>query len=82
VAALAAGRQQYELEPLFCTPPHSIDTITYRQEVFADLDGRPALGAARSFVEQLHSARGHLEQVGKLYYRYQKAAWFLDMMQI
>jgi len=81
VAALAAGRRQFELEPFFCTPPHSIDTITYRQEVFADLDGRPALAAVRSFAEQLHSVRGHLEQVGKLHYRYQKAAWFLDAVQ-
>lgn len=76
VAALAAGRRQFELEPFFCTPPHSIDTITYRQEVFADLDGRPALAAARSFAEQLHSVRGHLEQVDKLHYQHQKTAWF------
>lgn len=39
LGSMAAGREQYDLEPLFCTPLHEVDAVSYRPESqLRDLD--------------------------------------------
>lgn len=81
VDAVTAGREPDELRPYFCTQPRSVQTIDYRQEVFRDLDGQPALDTVTAFGEQMRAMRQHLGQLAKVRYRYQRAAWFRDAVE-
>lgn len=38
VESITAGRDQYQLPPIFYTPPEDIDIIHYRQQVILDVD--------------------------------------------
>lgn len=81
VDAVTAGREQYELRPYFATQPRSVQTIDYRQDVFRDLDGQPALDAVMAFGEQMRAMRQHLGEMAKVRYGYQRAAWFRDAVE-
>jgi DNA mismatch repair protein MutS len=80
--SMTAGREQYELEPLFCTPLHDAGAVQYRHEVLRDLDKREVLESVNRFAETMRRMRQHLEQVQKLHYQLQKQAWFLDAAEI
>lgn len=77
-AALAAGREEYDLAPFFRVPFRDVAAVVYRHEVMRDLE-RAATGAAvTEFARRMRVVRGALAQAGKLRYRYQKETWFLD----
>jgi DNA mismatch repair protein MutS len=76
--SMTAGREQYDLEPLFCTPLHEVSAVLYRHEVLRDLDRRELLEPVSRFAEAMRRMRQHLEQAQKLHYKLQKQAWFLD----
>ena len=76
--SMTAGREQYDLEPLFCTPLHEADAVRYRHEVLRDLETREVLDPVNRFAEAMRRMRRHLEQAQKLHYKLQKQAWFLD----
>ena len=80
--SMTAGREQYELKPLFCTPLHEADAVRYRHEVLRDLEKREVLEPVTRFAETMRQMRQHLEQVRKLHYQLQKQAWFLDAAEI
>jgi DNA mismatch repair protein MutS len=76
--SMTAGREQYLLEPFFCTPLHDAGAVRYRHEVLRDLEKREVLEPVSRFAEAMVRMRQHLEQAQKLRYRLQKQAWFLD----
>ena len=80
--SMTAGREQYELKPLFYVPLHEADAVGYRHEVLRDLDKREVLEPVTRFAETMRQMRQHLEQVRKLHYQLQKQAWFLDAAEI
>jgi DNA mismatch repair protein MutS len=80
--SMTAGRQQYELKPLFHAPLHEVDAVRYRHEVLRDLAKREVLEPVTRFAETMRQMRQHLEQVQKLHYQLQKQAWFLDAAEI
>jgi DNA mismatch repair protein MutS len=80
--SMTAGREQYELKPLFCTPLHEADAVRYRHEVLRDLEEREVLESVNRFAETMRRMRQHLLQVQKLHYQLQKQAWFLDAVEI
>jgi DNA mismatch repair protein MutS len=82
VASITAGRDEYNLRPLFCSPLRSVDAIYYRQEIFRDLENDAVLVCIRSFAEAMRMMRSHLAQAEKLYYKRQKQRWFLDSVEI
>jgi DNA mismatch repair ATPase MutS len=82
VAAITAGKQEYDLQPFFYTPLNTIDAITYRQEVMRDLEQQTLFEQIQSFAQKLRAMREHLTQAGKLYYKYQKERWFLDAVDL
>jgi hypothetical protein len=76
--SMTAGREQYELEPLFCMPLRDAGAVRYRHEVLRDLEKREVLEPVSRFAEAMRGMRQHLEQARKLHYELQKQAWFLD----
>src|SRR5271156_1615034 len=80
--SMTAGREQYELKPLFYAPLHEVDAVRYRHEVLLDLEMHEVLEPVTRFAETMRRMREHLEQVQKLHYPLQKQAWFLDAVEI
>ena len=77
-AAVAAGREQYDLTPFFRIPLHTAAAVEYRHEVLRDLENEAALAAVTEFAQRMRTVREDLAQARKLRYRYQKDSWFLD----
>lgn len=81
VATITAGRQEYDLAPFFYGALHDRDAITYRQEIMRDLEDPIPMQTVTSFSQRMREMRQHLEQASKLYYKYEKAWWFLAAVQ-
>jgi DNA mismatch repair protein MutS len=77
VEAITKGWADYNLNPFFHAPLDRIDSIRYRREVFQDLENPALFEPVRSFAQAMREVRAHLAQADKLYYQYQKEAWFL-----
>ncbi|MCX7600369.1 MAG: DNA mismatch repair protein MutS [Meiothermus sp.] len=75
---LVAGREEYDLKPLFYTPAGRLEAILYRQEVFHDLENPRFSACVQGFAQGMRAVREHLAMSQKLYYSYQKASYFLD----
>jgi DNA mismatch repair ATPase MutS len=78
LASMTAGRDEYDLKPLFYTPLHDAGTVSYRHEIMRDLEQDAVLGAVRKFAQRMREMREHLAQARKLRYKYQRERWFLD----
>jgi DNA mismatch repair protein MutS len=78
VEAITAGREEYDLESFFFTPLPTVAAVSYRHEVFRDLESQRLLSCVTSFAERMRSMRQQLAQAESLYYDLQKQAWFLD----
>jgi DNA mismatch repair protein MutS len=73
VESVTAGREEYDLQLFFWRPLRSVGAITYRHEVFRDLEGTLLFGWVREFAVRMRSMREHLVQADKLRYRYQRS---------
>jgi DNA mismatch repair protein MutS len=81
-AALAAGREEYQLMPFFRSPLRDIHSVEYRHEILRDLENMAVSGAVTQFADGMREMRKHLAQANKLRARYQKERWFLDEASI
>ncbi|HXF97606.1 MAG TPA: hypothetical protein VNJ46_03220 [Gaiellaceae bacterium] len=77
VAALTAGREQYDLEPFFYSPLRDVATVCYRHEVLRDLERPGLLEAVRAFAGAMAKVRQHLTAAEEGYYPLAKQGWFL-----
>lgn len=77
-AAVAAGRDEYDLMPFFRTPLRDVRAVEYRHQIQRDLEDQAVSGAVAEFADRLREMRKHLAQAAKLRARYQKERWFLD----
>jgi DNA mismatch repair protein MutS len=82
VAAITAGKQEYDLPTFFYSPLNTLDAITYRQDIMRDLEQQTLFEQLQAFAHKLRAMREHLTQAGKLYYKYQKERWFLDAVEL
>jgi DNA mismatch repair protein MutS len=82
IQSVTADWKDYNLAPFFFFSLSSVDAITYRQEVFQDLENETLLEHVRAFAAQMHAMREHFAQIEKLYYQTQKEAWFLDAVEV
>jgi DNA mismatch repair protein MutS len=82
VAAITAGKADYDLPPFFYRPCRDLATIEYRHEVMQDLEHEDVWHVVRSFAEGMRSVHQHLNQSAELYHPHQKKLWFLDAVQI
>jgi hypothetical protein len=78
VAAITAGKEEYDLKPFFWLSLSDVDAIVYRQEIMQDLEHPPLFDAIKAFAESMRATRNHLAQAEKLHYKLQKQRWFLD----
>jgi DNA mismatch repair protein MutS len=77
-AAVADGRDEYDLAPFFRIPLRDAAAVAYRHEVFKDLERQAVAAAVAEFGRRMRTVREYLAQARKLRYRYQKEFWFLD----
>lgn len=82
IASITAGKQEYNLGPIFYEPLKSSDAIEYRQGVMRDLESDAHYDAVTRFANTMRSVREHLSQAGKLHYKFQKEAWLLDAVEL
>ena len=82
IAAVTAGREEYNLKPFFYYPLNRIGAIEYRHEIMQDLENAALSEHVKSFSQQMRTVREHLAQADKLHYNYQKEAWFLDAVEV
>jgi DNA mismatch repair protein MutS len=78
VAAVTAGKEEYDLMPFFCRRFDDADDIAYRQEVMQDLEASRRFELIAAFAAQMQEIRSRLRGVEKGYYRWQTNAWFLE----
>lgn len=82
IDAVVRGREEYNLRPFFYSPLKNTDGIEYRHEVMRDLENEGLYGCIKTFAAGMRSVREHLDGAEKLYYEYQKQAWFLSAVDI
>jgi DNA mismatch repair protein MutS len=83
VDAVAGDREERELiSQLLSRPAGELDAVSYRHEVFRDLEDPALFQAATGFTGQLSRARTHLGQLSKMYSAQQREGWFLDAATI
>jgi len=80
--SMIAGRERYELKPLFYAPLHEVAAVRYRHEVLRDLEEPEVLAAITKFADAMERMRERLERMEKLHYELQKQAWFLDAVEV
>jgi DNA mismatch repair protein MutS len=78
IEAVTLGKQEYNLKPIFHVSLKSVDAVQYRHEVLKDLENPSLFEAIESFAKKMRTAREHLLRSKKVYYKYEKARWFLD----
>ncbi|HMO28060.1 DNA mismatch repair protein MutS [Enterovirga sp.] len=66
VSALAAGRDEEVLRPIFHTPRRSEEIVRYRQAVFGDLERPEVFRVFPPFCEAMRAVRADLAQAGKI----------------
>jgi hypothetical protein len=82
LAAMIAGREQYELAPFFHAPLHEVTAVHYRHEVLRDLEKPDVRASIERFTATMRRMREHLAEVERLHYRLQKESWFLDAVVV
>ena len=81
VAAITAGREEYDLRPWFYRPLDAVDAIAFRQEIFRDLEDPGLFDAIKAFAQGMRAVRRGLAQAEKLRHPRQKERLFLDAVR-
>jgi DNA mismatch repair protein MutS len=76
--SVTAGLDGYHLNPFFYTPLSDLDLVSYRHEVFRDLDNAALLERVVVFAAAMRRMREHLATAQKLHYPLQKERWSLE----
>jgi len=82
VAAITAGKEEYNLKPFFHRPLRDVDAIAWRHEIMQDLENIPLFDSIKAFAQNMRAMRDHLAQAEKLHYKLQKERWFLNAVEI
>lgn len=75
---VVAGRDEYGLRPFFLDPLGDLESISYRQEVFRDLEQPAVREVVEAFAAAMRDMRHQLGVVEQLRVRLQRQRWFLD----
>lgn len=82
VQAITEKWKEYDLAPFFYFPLHDLSELTYRQEVYRDLEDTQVLNAVQSFSAQMKTMRVRLTQANDLYFDYAIERGFLGAAEI
>ncbi len=78
IAAVTAGYDALDLQPLFHAPLRDPDQIAYRHEVMRDLENPPVMARIRAFLTAIREVRETLARAAKLHHPRQKDRVFVD----
>jgi DNA mismatch repair protein MutS len=78
VGAVTAGREAYDLTPLFYAPLPDPAAVRYRHEVLRDLEHDTVRALVEDFAQRMRAMREQRARSETLHYRYQQQRWFLD----
>jgi hypothetical protein len=78
VVTATAGREEYDLTPIFCAPPPGIEAVHDRQAVFRDFENPVIAAGVASFAGRMRAVRAALEQSQKFSYPLQRQRLHLD----
>ncbi len=78
IDAITAGKQEYNLKPLFYKALHDVGAIKYRQEIASDLENETLLKGIKSFGLQMATVRRDLAMTQKLEYTLHREGWYLE----
>ena len=86
VASVIAGKDEYALAPFFYSPLHEPDVVSYRQEVFQDLERRDVYELVTAFAHQRLVAKfayrtKEMQKDGLDFGHYHRARWFLNAVE-
>jgi DNA mismatch repair protein MutS len=82
VAAVTAGKEEYNLAPFFRMPLHIADAVLYRHEVMRDLEDVHLRDSVNSFALGMRAMRERIVQLDGRSYERQKDRWFLDAVEL
>jgi len=82
IEAITAGNDDYDLKPFFHDSLKTTEAVSYRHEVFRDLEDSQLLGCIKSFASRTQQMRQKLTQAKKLHYKQQKQRWFLHAVKL
>jgi DNA mismatch repair ATPase MutS len=82
VAAVTAGREEYDLRPFFHAPLREVDDVLFRHEVMRDLELPTLLEGIGSFASDMRRVRDSLARAEKGSYQHQRERWFLDAVDL
>jgi DNA mismatch repair protein MutS len=82
VAAVIAGKEDYNLAPFFHMPLHDADAVAFRHEVMRDLEDARLYQSIGRFARAMHAMRAHLAELDHRFYERQKERWFLDAVDL
>ncbi|MFF3571146.1 DNA mismatch repair protein MutS [Nocardia jiangxiensis] len=78
LASVLRGDAEYDLGPLYLRPVRDLDTVSYRREVFADLDDLELRAAFHEFAAGMRAIRRALAQSAHLEQPHQRRRRHLD----
>jgi hypothetical protein len=78
VAAVVAGRGEYDLTPWLYAPVRDPATVTYRHEVFRDLDDTAVYRTIEDFADRMRRTRQLLSAAEQARYAYQPQRYVLE----
>lgn len=86
VASVTAGKDEYALTPFFYSPLNELDAVSYRQEVFQDLEGPDVYELVTAFAQQTLVAKfayrtKEMRKHGLDFGHYHRARWFLNAVE-
>lgn len=86
VASVTAGKNDYALTPFFYSALHQPDAVSYRQEVFQDLERQDVYQLVTAFAQQTLVAKFayRTQEMGKDgldFGHYHRARWFLNAVE-
>jgi hypothetical protein len=81
VAAITAGRREYDLAPFFHARLADPDAVAYRQEVMREMEDRAARQAVDSFAERMRTMRHRLAAIESPY-PLESQRWHLGAVEV
>jgi DNA mismatch repair protein MutS len=78
VAVVTAGRDDYDLKPFYYLPSRAVTEISYRHDIFRDIEYSANARCLRTFATEMCKMRDEISQAQKLYYELQRQRCFLD----
>jgi hypothetical protein len=82
VAAITAGKEDYDLTGFFHMPLGDADDVVFRQEIIRDLENPRLIDDLEAFAETMRAVRAHLARVGQVTHRAGKQRWFVDAAEL